>query len=535
MMQIRRKDIIYVKPNNDRPDKERAYLVLFADPDNNFISGMRIQFSDKKFFGDGLAVPELGDKAFTNPFTGIRAINKNAIIDNVTSVSDETYNKIISSYISILSGNYTKDDIGRYSSEPKSFNIMDMINFLSPVSKTETNNTDDEDESIKNTDETNIPDTEPEFDLSALYKVDIMNDRSFDIDRLIKQYRQITTDYERLDHIFEVFADQDGCILITSIFNILVLKMRRVRKINKAIKINKEEFMALVNESLSNLELYKFTRYDNTRSFISRSRLSNLRLHAINLYKGTEPSSNNRLTFEMRRRIRDLYDSGVDEYQLAKDFNCSITTILNVLDLNKLSNKTINLDIRHILDNIMEIAVEKDAEDSDTILTAAVFIENNIKLINSIAAGVIPEFWEGDTLILRLIALRLVNRTNYLHKIPIALRDVIDLSDETINIICGSEKKKTKQINLIKTLACININKDKYDWSIAPGYIIHQFEQEHYKALHFYLMTYMANSTFPSYEQMINSHGTVRSLKNDIGIPDNYLRYYYNMYSTTKR
>lgn len=558
MKEIKAGDIIDVIANWTK-GQVLQYLVTFADAGGSFLTGIRImQYNDAA--NTGTQIPELNDKAYANVFTGFHAINIGDVKNVVTTVSDETYNRITSAVFSVMNGEYSKTANGFYRVNKKTFSYADVflaLNRMDDIHSIEREVPEDpivetadvrpEAEVHNNTSKTKKPEktTKKKMEKPAIVKGKKTNEadkspktKDFNYRNMVAEYHNISDNDARIDWLFKHFAENGKYLPIGSAYSICI-EHKDTKTIGSSIMLTKEEF-----RMFSTLTVKSFPgdaqvrRKDGSLSLLSRHAVSQLINKCKKLYYGQNTASINKLSQEKINEILEDYITDMNSDRILTKYGISYHTLANYKSkyLGTQGRKSFSYSYDDVTKRIISASNICSASERAEIVRAIQYINDNKDKIGIIANGYADNF-KGNKDVLICITQKIIHgKQNYLAAFS-APDSLLRLSSTCVKaIFCNNGSKSGRERMRLKLylLSIVAQNKDEYDWKIAPGNL--RMQKGHiYQCLDRALHATMEDVNYTTSNDMLKGSGIIRDLRTIIGVPDNYLTYYFNMSSKRRR
>ena len=599
-----KKDIIAVKADWTK-GRTYFYLVDYSDPEKDWISGYRI-VSNGCYATKATFIPEnylqghfnYLKRGYANVFTGRSSIHVSAVQEIVSSVSDKIFNHILAMDFAVRMGSYSKDLFGNYIIHEVAFPISidvrfsDIINGIvsipkvseapvstmvhpvknepkevskpEPAKKPEVEPV-NEPEPIKEPEvkmTTEDPISEPEHEKETLVEepndnvemeeVPEENNGASDDQKMkiIEHYKSLSNADERLDYIFELFAE-GGLVSASAAFNELIdydpSKKRRVNK--NTIVISRDQFLYAVNESIENIMARSDWRNHSGDSVeLIYNTAKRLKMQCNKLYYNEERIGRSKVDAMKRKAVIDMYvNKKLPVKKIAEITSLNTATVNGILTKEGVKDKTPISAQSNPLEYFQEIANIVRSEMPNLynnlkpylldMQKSAKFLKKNEALLGTIITSDdlsnITELsdFDGNMDVLKFMAIKCKYRNIFVyeaalifpefilnHKLELIALFQIDKRSVITKATLNSAKQMTN-------LAFIKINDPKFD---IPVEDLKDQKDSVYQALHEF-MIYLVNSARVNRREFHES-SIAKFINSRFGIPMSYMDYYYKNY-----
>lgn len=543
------KDVITVNTSWTKGNVQH-YLVTFISEDKKFLTGIRLFFGEKSYGGNGLLIPEMGyPLTYANVFTGIKTLAMGDVEYSLKTVTDDTYNKIVSSVVAAMKGDYSIQN-ECYKIHEKKFTITDIFNICNHVNQTVvTEKVEEKKKKEKEVESTKRDNGEAKVEPS----VDNINENSivrFDIDQIEKVSKvvknpsssdtvnEVLRNYilsdQKIDYLFEIF-EEDGFIAPMTVYK--QLYGEEIKKRSNQILMTKDEFIFM---SKSRLAIVNGMSLRNRKGeIVIYNMTKNPYLFTVvnHLAKGTKVSNakNARSKIDLTPVMEYYKEQGgkkLSPKEYAKRYHIPVNSVYNAKKkvMREVSpdngDKTIYYNILSNVEN------EKDTRIKLDITKALTHCWNNFNTVSQIAEGYIPKNYSGNTDILQLVALRFLNPSCNIVVSTYWPKLFAKVNPKAVTLIFKSKGfAYKKRIDIMMDLAYLMLNKDKIDWNIAPGEIFDR-KEELYQKLYFVLVELGKYDIVR--EGKVNKKSRIIMGLENLEVPENYIRYFYNINKINK-
>ena len=589
-----RKDIIAVKADWTK-GRTYFYLVDYSDPERDWISGYKI-VSNGCYATKATFIPEnylQGQynylrKGFVNVFTGRSSIHVSAIQEIISSVPDKIFNHILAMDFAVRMGSYTKDLFGNYIINDVPFPISinarfsDIINGIGSIPKIgevptttlihpvkEEPKKEPKPEPSKKpepvkepevTTEDPVSEPEPEIEEVQTNETkeeevieDTPNESSEDQrSKIIEHYKGLSSADERLDYIFELFAE-GGLVSVSTVFNELINfdPSKRRRSTKNSIVITRDQFLYAVNESIENIMARSDWRNNSGDSVeLLYNAAKRLKKQCCKLYYNEDRVSRQHVDTMKKKAVIDMYtNKKLSIKKIAEITSLNAATVTNILTAAGLRDKVSIAAQPNPLEYFQEIPSIMKAELPDLyedlkpylldMQKAAKFLKKNGTLLgtiitsNNLDASKITELsdFDGNLDVLKFMAIKCSYRNIFVYEAALLFPQfILNHRPELIalfqidkrSVITKTTMNTAKQM---KNLSIIRTSNVKFDVRVEE---LKDQEDSVYKALHEFLV-YLVNTARVNRKEFHDS-SIAKYINSRFGIPMSYMDYYYKNY-----